>query len=82
MTALETAAIAALKAIIEEVAGHGQPFSADSYLPAHLIHDARAVIEQAAGEEAKSAADYLIRKIEAADKKDVDELRRLNGFKP
>lgn len=39
-------AIDALRAIVEEVAGHGQPFSADSYLPAHLIHDARRVIEQ------------------------------------
>lgn len=39
-------AIEALRAIIEEVAGVGQPFSADSYLPAHLIHDARMAIEQ------------------------------------
>ena len=39
-------AIAVLRAIIEEVAGPGFPFSADSYLPAHLIHDARQAIEQ------------------------------------
>ena len=39
-------AIEALRAIIEEVAGASQPFSADSYLPAHLIHDARMAIEQ------------------------------------
>ena len=39
-------AIEALKAIVEEVAGASQPFSADSYLPAHLIHDARHVIEE------------------------------------
>ena len=39
-------AIDALRAIIEEVAGVGQPFSTDSYLPAHLIHDARQAIEQ------------------------------------
>ena len=39
-------AIDALRAIVEEVAGAGFPFSADSYLPAHLIHDARQAIEQ------------------------------------
>ena len=33
------------RAIVAEVAGHEQPFSADSYLPAHLIHDARQAIE-------------------------------------
>ena len=38
-------AIDVLKAIVEEVAGAGFPFSADSYLPAHLIHDARTAIE-------------------------------------
>ena len=39
-------AIDALRAVVEEVAGASQPFSADSYLPAHLIHDARQVIEE------------------------------------
>ncbi len=39
-------AIDVLRAIIEEVAGVCQPYSTDSYLPAHLIHDARQVIEQ------------------------------------
>ncbi len=39
-------AIDVLRAIVEEVAGACQPFSTDSYLPAHLIHDARQVIEQ------------------------------------
>ena len=39
-------AIDVLRAIIEEVSGASQPFSADSYLPAHLIHDARQVIEE------------------------------------
>ena len=34
-----------LKAIVEEVAGASQPYSTDSYLPAHLIHDARMAIE-------------------------------------
>jgi len=42
----EISSIDVLRAIVEEVAGHGQPFSADSYLPSHLIHDARQVIEQ------------------------------------
>ena len=39
-------AIDVLRDIIEEVAGAGQPYSTDSYLPAHLIHDARQAIEQ------------------------------------
>ena len=38
-------AVTVLRAIVEEVAGISQPFSTDSYLPAHLIHDARQVIE-------------------------------------
>ncbi len=36
-----------LRAIVSEVAGPGRPFSADSYLPTHLIHDARQAIEAA-----------------------------------
>jgi len=39
-------AIAVLRAIVAEVAGHEPAFSANSYLPPHLIHDAREVIEQ------------------------------------
>lgn len=39
-------AITVLRSIVEEVAGVGQPYSTDSYLPAHLIHDARTAIEQ------------------------------------
>ena len=39
-------AIDALRAIIEEVSGARPPYSTDSYLPAHLIHDARQAIEQ------------------------------------
>ena len=39
-------AIAVLRAIVAEVAGHEAPYSADSFLPSHLIHDAREVIEQ------------------------------------
>ena len=45
-SSLAMSAIEALRAILEEVAGISQPFSADSYLPAHLIHDARQAIEQ------------------------------------
>ena len=38
-------AIAVLRAIVAEVAGHEPAFSANSYLPPHLIHDARQAIE-------------------------------------
>ena len=38
-------AIAVLRDILAEVAGHEPAFSADSYLPPYLIHDARKVIE-------------------------------------
>ena len=38
-------AIEVLRAILAEAAGHDPAFSADSYLPPHLIHDARKVIE-------------------------------------
>ena len=38
-------AIDALRAIVEEVAGARPPYSADSYLPAHFVLDARQVIE-------------------------------------
>lgn len=37
--------VAVLRAIIEEVAGATPPFSSDSYLPPHLVHDARMAIE-------------------------------------
>ena len=37
--------IAVLEAIVAEVAGPAQPFSTDSYLPPHLIHDDRQAIE-------------------------------------
>ena len=43
---MNSQAIEALKAIVEEVAGVRPPYSTDSYLPAHLIHDARQAIEQ------------------------------------
>ena len=48
IAAINTAshAISVLRSIVEEVAGVCQPFSTESYLPAHLIHDAREVIEQ------------------------------------
>ena len=46
MTAIDQL-VAALSAIVEEVAGAGQPFSGESFLPPHLIHDARLAIERA-----------------------------------
>ena len=46
MKAMNEQAIAVLRAILAEVAGHEAPFSADSYLPSHLVHDMRQVIEQ------------------------------------
>ena len=46
MKAMNEQAIAVLRAIVAEAAGHEPAFSADSYLPAHMIHDAREVIEQ------------------------------------
>ena len=51
MTALEQAAVDLLKRIVAEVAGPGQPYSADSFLPPHMVHDAREAI--AASEEAQ-----------------------------
>jgi hypothetical protein len=50
MTAIDQL-VAALSAIVEEVAGAGQPFSGESYLPPHLIHDAREAIASAEGEQ-------------------------------
>lgn len=44
--AMNEQAIAVLRAILAEVAGHEAPYSADSYLPPHLVHDMRQVIEQ------------------------------------
>lgn len=44
-------AIAVLRAILAEVAGHEAPYSADSFLPPHMVHDAREAI--AASEEAQ-----------------------------
>jgi len=45
MKAMNERAIEVLSAIVAEAAGHEPAFSADSYLPPHLIHDARKVIE-------------------------------------
>ena len=49
MTAIDQL-VAALSAIVEEVAGAGQPFSGESFLPPHLIHDARLAIAALEGE--------------------------------
>ena len=50
MTGAEKA-VDVLRAIVEEVAGAGQPFSDDSYLPPHLVYDAREAIASAEGEQ-------------------------------
>ena len=54
--------IAVLEAIVAEVAGAGQPFSADSFLPPHLIHDARMAIEA----EEKAATEWKAREAHEA----------------
>lgn len=54
---MSTDPVAVLEAIVAEVAGPGRPFSADSYLPPHLIHDARKAIEA----EHKDAAEWKAR---------------------
>lgn len=54
--------IAVLEAIVAEVAGAGQPFSADSYLPPHLVHDARQAIEA----ESKTATEWKAREAHEA----------------
>lgn len=51
--------VAVLTAILEEVAGASQPFSADSYLPAHLVHDARVAVDESAGEEPQEQIQWL-----------------------
>ena len=45
MSGINEKAISVLRAIVAEVAGHEQPYSSDSFLPPHLIHDARQAIE-------------------------------------
>ena len=62
-------AIDVLRAIVEEVAGAGQPISADSYLPPYLIHDARQVIEAHEREHALINAQALKLRIAAEDAK-------------
>ncbi len=65
--------VAVLTAILEEVAGASQPFSADSYLPAHLVHDARMAVEESAGEESPDAEQWraheqiLLNRLKQAD---------------
>jgi hypothetical protein len=39
--------LATLKAIVEEADGTSKPYSADSYLPPHLVHAARVAIANA-----------------------------------
>ncbi len=78
---IEQQALAVLRAIVAEVAGPERPYSADSYLPAHLFLDALAVIEQA---EQQQIADKNSHKhtVEKADEAIVDaftaEMRSAN----
>ena len=51
--------VAVLTAILEEVAGASQPFSYDSCLPAHLVHDARMAVEESAGEETQERIQWM-----------------------
>ncbi len=84
MTALEQQAVAALKAIVEEVAGHNPPFSADSYLPAHMIHDARIAIDESAGEDSPEQIQWraheqiLLNRLKQADEM-IKFLRKKNS---
>lgn len=43
------AVIDALEAILQEAAGPGKPYDGDSYLPPHLIMQARHALEAARG---------------------------------
>lgn len=81
--------IAVLEAIVAEVAGAGQPFSADSFLPPHLVHDARQAIDAEHKEEAEWKAReaheaLLLARLAKADeviaslRAEIDALRRPN----
>lgn len=74
--------VAVLAAIVAEVAGPGQPFSADSYLPAHLIHDARQAIEEAQAAVPASALEahekILLARLAKADEM-IADLRKSNS---
>ena len=59
---MSTDPVAVLEAIVAEVAGAGRPFSADSYLPPYLVHDARQAIEA----EHKDAAEWKAREAHEA----------------
>ena len=80
--------VCVLVAIVSEVAGAGKPFSADSYLPAHLIHDARQAIDEAQAAVPASALEahekILLARLAKADemiaslRAEIDSLRRPN----
>lgn len=75
-------AVAVLAAIVAEVAGPGQPLSADSYLPAHLIHDARQAIDEAQAAVPASALEahekILLARLAKADEI-IADLRKSNS---
>ena len=86
---MRTDPVSVLLEIVEEVAGAGQPFSADSYLPAHLIHDARQAIEEAQADVPASALEahetILRTRLAKADemisglRSEIDSLRIINA---
>jgi len=80
--------VAVLRDIVEEVSGAGQSFSADSYLPAHLIHDARTAIESAPDQPASADQAYndlMLARLQKADqiivalRAEVESLRHANS---
>lgn len=75
--------IAVLSAIVAEVAGHGPSLHAHSFLPPHLIHDAREAIESAVPTAAQDAhVELLLGRLRKADetivalRSEIDHLRR------
>ncbi len=46
MTAIEQASVSLLRRIVAEVSGHVRPYYDRSYLPAHLVHEARSIIDE------------------------------------
>lgn len=68
--------IAVLSAIVAEVAGAGQPFSADSFLPPHLIHDAREAIESGSSHDEEKK--LLGRQIISANKTTVEKQHEID----
>ncbi len=70
--------VAVLSAIVAEVAGAGQPFSAESWLPPHLIHDAREAIESAVPASEQDAHELsFVGRIQKAEKTIAEKNREI-----